>query len=128
MNSRMEPGVRPLCAEALIHGVKGGEAFAGHAPAVRHGISAAVREEISPERRRDVLKHCDLAFKVGLVGQGKALSVGGVGSPTVAAGREAASHPAESPALCTTCDCRLTDVVIRACSVRDCPHAQREAA
>ena len=33
-----------------------------------------------------------------------------------------------SPALCTTCDHRLDDTAIRACSVRDCPHAQKEAA
>lgn len=33
-----------------------------------------------------------------------------------------------APALCTTCDHRLTDTAIRACSVRDCPHAQQEAA
>jgi hypothetical protein len=32
------------------------------------------------------------------------------------------------PALCTTCDHRLNDAAIRACSVRDCPHAQQEAA
>ncbi|WP_452654171.1 hypothetical protein [Sphingomonas bisphenolicum] len=32
------------------------------------------------------------------------------------------------PALCTTCDHRLTDTAIRACPVRGCPHAQREAA
>ena len=48
---------------------------------------------------------------------------------TVATGGEAASLPAASaPALCTTCDHRLDDTAIRACSVRDCPHAQREAA
>lgn len=60
----------------------------------------------------------------------ESLSVGGVGSPTVATGGEAASLPAASaePALCTTCDHRLDDASIRACSVRDCPHAQREAA
>ncbi|QUT07953.1 hypothetical protein KFK14_11495 [Sphingobium phenoxybenzoativorans] len=33
-----------------------------------------------------------------------------------------------SPALCTTCDHRLDDTAIRACSIRECPHAQREAA
>lgn len=33
-----------------------------------------------------------------------------------------------SPAICTTCDHRLDDVAIRACSVRDCPNAQQEAA
>lgn len=32
------------------------------------------------------------------------------------------------PALCTTCDHRIDDPAIRACSVRDCPHVQREAA
>jgi len=32
------------------------------------------------------------------------------------------------PALCTTCDHRLDDNSIRACSVLGCPHAQREAA
>jgi tRNA-dihydrouridine synthase len=32
------------------------------------------------------------------------------------------------PALCTICDVRLTDTAIRACSVRDCPNAQRDAA
>lgn len=47
---------------------------------------------------------------------------------TVAAGGEVASLPTESPALCTTCDIRLDDTSIRACSVRDCPHAQQEAA
>ncbi len=56
------------------------------------------------------------------------LSVGGVGSPTVATGGGAASLSAASPALCTTCDARLDDTAIRACSVRDCPHAQQEAA
>ncbi len=35
---------------------------------------------------------------------------------------------ASAPALCTTCDHRLDDAAIRACPVRDCPHAQREAA
>ena len=34
----------------------------------------------------------------------------------------------ESPALCSTCDARLDETSIRACSVRDCPHAQQEAA
>ena len=48
--------------------------------------------------------------------------------PTVADGREVASHPAESTALCTTRDHRLDDVAIRACVERDCPHAQKEAA
>lgn len=33
-----------------------------------------------------------------------------------------------SPALCTTCDVRLDDMSIRACSVRDCPNAQKDAA
>lgn len=33
-----------------------------------------------------------------------------------------------APALCTTCDHRLDDAAIRACAVRNCPHAQREAA
>lgn len=33
-----------------------------------------------------------------------------------------------TPALCTECDHRLDDPAIRACSVRDCPHVQREAA
>lgn len=33
-----------------------------------------------------------------------------------------------APALCTTCDQRLDDTSVRACAVRDCPHAQKEAA
>lgn len=33
-----------------------------------------------------------------------------------------------SPALCTHCDARLDDISIRACSVMDCPNAQRDAA
>jgi hypothetical protein len=33
-----------------------------------------------------------------------------------------------TPALCTVCDHRLDDVAIRACSLRDCPNAQRDAA
>lgn len=32
------------------------------------------------------------------------------------------------PALCTHCDRRLDDTTIRACSLSDCPNAQREAA
>ena len=47
---------------------------------------------------------------------------------TVAAGGEVASLPTESPALCTTCDIRLDDTSIRACSIRSCPHVQQEAA
>lgn len=47
---------------------------------------------------------------------------------TVAAGGKVASLPTESPGLCTTCDARLDDMSIRACSVRDCPNAQKDAA
>lgn len=32
------------------------------------------------------------------------------------------------PALCTVCDHRLDDTTIRACSLTDCPNAQKEAA
>lgn len=32
------------------------------------------------------------------------------------------------PALCTICDHRLTDPAIRACSLRNCPHVQKDAA
>lgn len=35
---------------------------------------------------------------------------------------------AASPALCTVCDHRLDDTTIRACSLTDCPNAQKEAA
>lgn len=56
------------------------------------------------------------------------LSVGVVAVPTVADAGGVASLSGESPALCTTCDHRLDDTAIRACSVRDCPHAQQEAA
>lgn len=67
----------------------------------------------------------------GIIANGHAdsLSVGGVGSPTVATGGEATSLPAASaPALCTICDHRLDDTTIRACSLTDCPNAQKEAA
>ena len=65
---------------------------------------------------------------LAIVGHAVSLSVGVVAVPTVADAGGVASLSGESPALCTTCDSRLTDTAIRACSVRDCPHAQQEAA
>ncbi|MEO7469802.1 MAG: hypothetical protein ABIV36_22565 [Sphingobium limneticum] len=56
------------------------------------------------------------------------LSVGVVAVPTVADAGGVASLSGESPALCATCDARLDDTSIRACSVRACPHAQKDAA
>ncbi len=56
------------------------------------------------------------------------LSVGVVAVPTVADAGGVASLSGESPALCTVCDVRLDDAAIRACSVRDCPNAQKDAA
>lgn len=76
--------------------------------------------------------HCDRGGVANAAGEflvhSSSFSVGVVAVPTVADAGGVASLSGESPALCTTCDHRLDDAAIRACSVRDCPHAQREAA
>jgi len=56
------------------------------------------------------------------------LSVGVVAVPTVADAGGVASLSGESPAVCTICDARLNDTSIRACRLRDCPNAQKDAA
>lgn len=56
------------------------------------------------------------------------LSPGVVADPVVAEGGGVATAAPGGPALCGVCDERLSDVGIRACSIRECPHSVSEAA
>lgn len=89
---------------------------------------AAARDDKSGQHFGDeILRGQDSAEQIGMIIHPASLSVV-CGNSTVADGGEVTSLPAERPALCTTCDHRLDDASIRACSVQSCPHAQKEAA
>lgn len=89
---------------------------------------------VSPSEDTSVPRHAGVAPRVKAAkacvadGAAKGGALSGEGAATPKGTRAVADRWAGRTVTCALCDCRLSDIAVRACQAPDCPQSDREAA